>query len=198
MLVNIDLLTLYGGVIETFSPSEIIFSEGEIPKHYYQIITGSVKLNHMDEDGKELIQSILYNGQSVCELLLFIKEQYPVNAFTISDCTIIKVSKSNFLLLLDENPQSSIDVRSFIAERLYHKFIMMQNNASLHSHMRIKGILTYFKSFSNDQSPYSYKVELTRQQLASITGLRIETVIRSIKKMESENILKIQNRKIYF
>ena len=161
-------------------------------------VLGSVKLNHTDEDAKELIHSILFPGQSVCELLLFIDEKYPVSAVAISECTILKIPKPNFLLLLDEHYQEAVAVRKCVSERLYHKFIMMQNNSSIHSHVRIKGMLTYFKSFSDDQTPYSYEVPLTRQQLASITGLRIETVIRCVKKMEVKKILKIKNRKIYF
>ncbi|MDQ0595080.1 CRP-like cAMP-binding protein [Chryseobacterium ginsenosidimutans] len=198
MLVDIDLLLSYDGLIETFNTSDIIFEEGEVPKFYYQVITGSVKLNHITEDNRELIQSILKDGQSVCELLSFIDKTFPVNAIAISDCTIIKVPKDRFLQLMDDHRQAAKDVQRFVAERLYHKFIMMQNNASKYSHVRIEGMLKYFKSFTNDQSPYSYEVPLTRKQLASITGLRIETVIRSVKKMESEKILQIKNRKIYF
>jgi CRP-like cAMP-binding protein len=198
MLVNIDLLSQYGGFIENLDPSDIIFEEGDVPKFYFQIITGSVKLNHMGEDDKELIQSILNDGQSVCELLLFIKETYPVNAVAISKCTIIKVPKHKFLRLLREHYAPAIAIREFIAERLYHKFLLMQNNASKYSHVRIEGILRYFKSLSIDQSPYYYELPLTRKQLAAITGLRIETVIRTVKKMESEEVLKIKNRKIYF
>jgi len=106
--------------------------------------------------------------------------------------------QSSEIQIFNASGRTAIDVRRFIAERLYQKFVMMQNNSSKHSQVRIKSILTYFKSFSEDQSPYSYEVELTRQQLAAITGLRIETVIRSVKKMEKEKILKIENRKIYF
>ncbi|WP_238349718.1 helix-turn-helix domain-containing protein [Chryseobacterium cucumeris] len=41
-------------------------------------------------------------------------------------------------------------------------------------------------------------VPLTRQQIANLTGLRVETVIRSIKKMEREHILKLIGRKILY
>ena len=198
MLIDIDLLSLYGGFTETYDPSDVIFEEGDEPQFYYQIITGTVKLSHTNEEDKELIQSILTDGQSVCELLSFIKETYPVSAIAISQCSIIKVPKTDFLQLLDDHHQAALDVRQFIAERLYHKFILMQNNASKYSNVRIKGILTYFKSLSEDQSPYSYELPLTRKQLASITGLRIETVIRTVKKMEEGKVLKIKNRKIYF
>ncbi|WP_262483282.1 helix-turn-helix domain-containing protein [Chryseobacterium populi] len=39
---------------------------------------------------------------------------------------------------------------------------------------------------------------LTRQQLASFTGLCVEMVIRVIKNIEKEHLLKIRNRKIFY
>ena len=33
---------------------------------------------------------------------------------------------------------------------------------------------------------YSYEVELSRQQLAAITGSRLETVIMAVKKFEKD------------
>lgn len=59
-------------------------------------------------------------------------------------------------------------------------------------------MLDYHKSFDHNQEQFSFEVPLTRQQLASMTGLRVETVIRTIKKMEQQNIVKIINRKIYY
>ncbi|WP_228459647.1 helix-turn-helix domain-containing protein [Chryseobacterium bernardetii] len=41
-------------------------------------------------------------------------------------------------------------------------------------------------------------IPLTRQQMASLTGLCVETAIRTIKHMEKEKILKIENRKILY
>ncbi|MCU7613502.1 Crp/Fnr family transcriptional regulator [Chryseobacterium sp. GMJ5] len=198
MLIDIDLLISYGAVIDETPSIETIFEEGETPKYYYQIVDGRVKLNHVDEDGKELIQSILTTGQSVCELLLFIDEKYPVNAVTLSETKLLRIPKINFFRLINENPDISQDINKFLSERLYQKFIMMQNNASLNPEVRLTGILKYFKSFSNDQSAFSFEVLLTRKQLASITGLRIETVIRTIKKMEAQNIVEIENRKIFY
>lgn len=198
MLINSDLLKRYGAETATVQSLETIFNEGDIPKYYYQIISGRIKLNHYDEDGKEIIQSILIPGQSVCELMLFVEEKYPVNAETLIACEIQKISKEGFLQLLAENPDVSMDVNKFLSERLYQKFIMMQNNLSLRPEVRLIGVFNYFKSYSSQQEKYSYEIDLTRKQLASITGLRIETVIRTIKKMESEGILQLKNSKIFY
>ncbi|MBV6878751.1 hypothetical protein NG800_008345 [Epilithonimonas ginsengisoli] len=58
--------------------------------------------------------------------------------------------------------------------------------------------MDYHKSFSPDKSSYSYEITLTRQQLASIIVLRVETVIRNIKNIEKQEVLKIINRNIYY
>ncbi len=197
MLISEELLLSYGAETEDFVPSHVIFTEGSKPKYYYQIIEGRIKLNHYDDDGKELILAILNKGLSVCELLLFIDEQYPVNAIAFEQTKVIRLPKSSFVQLLDYHPQISRDINKFLSERLYYKYIMLENNASLRPEVRIKGALNYQKSFSNDQTQFSFEVPLTRQQIASITALRVETVIRTIKKLEKDNVLKIINRKIY-
>lgn len=198
MLIEEKLLVSYGAVNEKFKPAEIIFNEGNTPKFYYQLTSGRVKLNHIDNDGKEFIQTVLTPGQSVCELMLFIDEKYPVNAVVQTPVNVLKIPKNNFTKMLEDHPKISNDINKFLAERLYHKFIMVQNNASLNPEVRLKGILNYLKSFSEDKTPHSFQVYLTRQELASTTGLRVETVIRTIKKMESKNMLKIENRKIFY
>ncbi|CEJ70155.1 Crp/Fnr family transcriptional regulator [Chryseobacterium oranimense] len=198
MLIPNELLLSYGAISETFYPGDIIFKEDETPKNYYQIINGRIKLNHYNEDGKELILAILNSGLSVCELLLFIDKKYPVNAIVLEQSSIWKLPKADFTRMLDDHPGVSRDVNKFLSERLYFKFIMLQNNSSIHASVRIKGAFDYYKSFFADQSKYSFEVPLTRQQIASITGLRVETVIRTIKNLEKQEELRIENRKILY
>jgi len=57
--------------------------------------------------------------------------------------------------------------------------------------------MDYLKG-NNDNNKYSFQIPLTRQQLANLTGLRVETVIRTIKKMHNAHLIKVQNRKIFY
>lgn len=197
MLIEEELLLSYGAEIVELKTSEIIFNEGDTPRLFYQIRKGRIKLSHFNEDGKELILAVLHNGFSVCELLLFIDKKYPVNAVAIEPTTILTLPKEKLLKILDAMPNISRDINTFLSKRLYYKYIMLQNNTSLHPEVRIKGALEYHKSFSNIISKFAFEVPFTRKELAAITGLRTETVVRSIKKLEKENYLKIIERKIY-
>ena len=198
MLIPEELLLSYGAECVDFNPGDQLFSEGHYPRYYFQVKTGWVKLNHYNEDGKELILGLLDDGLSVCELLLFIDRKYPVNAVAVEVSTVLLLPKEQFHRLIDENLHISKDINRFLSERLYYKFLMLENNVSLHASVRIKGIIDYLKSFSNTQEKFSFEVPLTRQQIAASTGLRVETVIRTVKELERLEQLRIENGKIYY
>ena len=60
---------------------------------------------------------------------------------------------------------------------------------------RIQTILKYIrKRYGNHED--QFVVPFTRQQLADMTGLRVETVIKTIKKLEADQSLSIKNHKV--
>lgn len=193
-----DLLFSYGADIKNYEANDIIFREGEFPSYYFQIKKGKIKLNNYNEDGKEFIQNIFSDGNSFGEALLFIDRPYPMNAVAIERSDIIRLSKTNFFVLIKENPDISMNIYHWLAERMYYKYIMLYNLSFQSPVSKLKLLMDYLKSYHDDKTPYSFQIPLTRQQLASLTGLRVETAIRAIKNMERDKILKIKNRKIFY
>ncbi|MBV8327747.1 Crp/Fnr family transcriptional regulator [Chryseobacterium sp.] len=197
MIISEDLLLAYGANYETFNTHDTIFLEGNLPKYYFQITHGIVELNNYHEDGKEFIQNILSDGQSFGESFLFDDKAYPTNATAKTPCTIIKLAKSDFFNLLNQNSEVSSRMFKCLADRLYYKYVMLFNVSSPDPMLKIKTVMDCLKG-NDDNSKYSFQVPLTRQQLANLTGLRVETVIRTIKKMHNSNLLKLEKRKIFY
>ncbi|UQB69396.1 Crp/Fnr family transcriptional regulator [Epilithonimonas zeae] len=198
MVIEETIIKSLGAKVEEYNIGDVIFSEGGTPLYYYQIIEGDVKLNNYNEDGKEMIQSILTTGQSIGEFLLFVDKTYPVNAIAISPCRVLKLSKSKFLLVLENYPEVHFDIIQSLSDTMYFKFVMGQIFSTQNTSTKLKALMDYLKSFQKDQTPFSFQVPLTRQQMASLTGLRVETTIRTLKQMEKDNIVKIKNRKILY
>jgi CRP-like cAMP-binding protein len=196
MIISEDLLLAYGANYENFKINQTIFHEGNLPKFYYQIVSGIVELNNYHEDGKEFTQNILSEGQSFGECFLFDEKSYPTNANAKTPCKILKLSKSDFFNLLSQNPEVSAKIFQCMAERLYYKYIMLFHISSPNPASKIKSVMECLKGNSGDK--YSFQVPLTRQQLANLTGLRVETVIRTIKKMHNNHQIRLENRKIYY
>ncbi|RKE81677.1 LOW QUALITY PROTEIN: CRP-like cAMP-binding protein [Chryseobacterium sp. AG363] len=198
MIIDENLLLENGAVYEDYPAKEIIFEMGGVPHYYFQIVKGTVELNNYHEDGKEFTLNILSEGQSFGESLLFDNKNYPMNAIAKTDCIILKLPKSNFLSMLSTNRELMFTIFRHLSDRLFDKYVMLFNNSSTDPVSKIKSLMDYYKDSSLKQNPYSYTVPLTRQQIANLTGLRVETVIRTIKKMAQEKILKLDGRTIFY
>ena len=197
MSIEEKLLSLIGATEEDYNAGDYIFRENGSPQFYFQIITGEVKLNTYNSEGKEFIQNILTCQNAIGESMLFTDEPYPMNAIAMSRCTIIKVNKSSMLAFLAQNPEIYYNICKSLSERLNHKFALMQKISSPKAEERLKEVIEQLKKEQHhDPEPYTFEVPLTRQQLAALTGLCLETTIRTIKKMERAKILCIKNRKI--
>ncbi|GAA5087887.1 Crp/Fnr family transcriptional regulator [Chryseobacterium ginsengisoli] len=198
MVIKEEILHSVGASIKNYRTSETIFNEGDLPNYYYQIITGEVKLNNYNDEGKETIQTLLEDGQSIGESLLFIDKLYPMNAIAITNCKILKLPKHIFLDLLKLYPEICLNMNRILSQRLYFKIIMAQNLGTQSPTAKLMVLMDYLKSSQKEQSPYSFTIPLTRQQMASLTGLCVETAIRTIKVMEKDKIVRIKDRKILY
>lgn len=163
MVIKEEILHSVGAITRHYNPSDIIFSEGDIPKYYYQIVKGEAKLNNYSDDGKEVIQTLLEEGQSIGESLLFIDKLYPINAVAITKCTVLRLPKTVFIDLIKLYPDISINMNKTLSQKLYFKLIMSQNLSSQNPSAKLKVLMDYLKSFQKEQSRYSFMIPLTRQ-----------------------------------
>lgn len=196
-MINIEVLLRYKGDIKEFGKDEIILREGEEPKYYYQIIQGKIKMNNYSIDGKEFIQGIFSEGESFGEPPLFLGIGYPANAIALEDSKIVVIKKEDFLHLLEQEKGANLGVLEALSARLYYKSIMAPDISSNDSCKRIMTLLNYLKEQRDVVEHNEFQVELTRQQIADLTGLRVETVIRSIKEIESRKLIRIVRGKIF-
>ncbi len=193
-----DLLYDFGAEKLSFAKGEQIFTEGQQAVSYYQIARGEVKMNNFNDDGKEFIQGIFFSGQSFGEPPLFADVKYPAHAEALSDAEVFRLSKERFLELLRAHPEEHLAMTKALASRLYYKAIMATELSSQEPEHRILRILDYLKKHVHDlNEPFSFQVDITRQQIADLTGLRVETVIRATKSLEKKGELKIKNRKLF-
>ena len=197
-MITVELLEKYGVIKKSFDKNDIIFEEGNLPLHYYQIISGEVKMSNYNDDGREFIQGIFYNGQSFGEPPLFLNQNYPANAIAVENTEIFILPKENFMKLLEENPKVSIKIIENLAQRLYYKSVMAAEISTHEPEHRVLKLIDHGIAYFNFQKDKNgYLINFTRQQIGDLTGLRVETVIRTIKALEKKGELKIINRKVY-
>jgi CRP/FNR family cyclic AMP-dependent transcriptional regulator len=104
---------------------------------------------------------------------------------------IWKCPYDSFTKLLKQNFEIHLELTKVLSGRLVYKSIMLSELAVEEAEHRLTTLISYFKKQESTTRGRSYKVPFTRQQLADMTGLRVETVIRSIKAMEQKKLLRL-------
>ncbi|MFH6965428.1 Crp/Fnr family transcriptional regulator [Flavobacterium sp. FlaQc-28] len=197
-MIALELLEKYDAIRKTIDKNEILFEEGNLPTHYYQIISGEIKMSNYNDDGREFIQGIFYKDQSFGEPPLFLNQKYPANAIAVENTEIFLLPKVTFMKLLQENPSVSITIIENLAQRLYYKSIMAAEISTHEPEHRVLKLIDHGIAYFNfKKDANGHLISFTRQQIGDLTGLRVETVIRAIKALEKKGQLKIINRKVY-
>lgn len=197
-MIEENLLLEYGAKKSAYSKGDQLFAEGETALNYYQVSSGEIKMNNYNLDGKEFIQGFFYDGQSFGEPPLFANVKYPANAEAVANSEVLILHKERFFELLTSHPDIHLRMTETLAKRMYYKAIMVSEISSQEPEHRILRILDYLKKHVHKlEGKFTFKVDLTRQQIADLTGLRVETVIRATKSLEKKGELKIKHRKVF-
>lgn len=190
-----ELMLEYGALKRTFKKEEIIFGEGARVRYYHQVVSGMVKMRHITQEGKEFIQGFFYQGQSFGEPPIFIDVNYPVDAVAVRDVTLWLLPKKNFMDLIRHHSDIHLNITKNLSKRIYYKSIMASEQVAK---TKLLNLLQHLKSEAMDKNETQlYKIPLSRQQLSSLSGLAVETVIRTVKSLEKEGALIIKTGKIY-
>lgn len=198
-MIAVELLQKYGAVLKTYKKEEAIFMTDDEAHFYYQVESGEVKMNNYNKEGREFIQGIFSKGKSFGEPPLFGNFPYPANATAINNVEVWRLGKPYFLQLLHENPEIHMRFTEILAKRLQYKAVRVSEISNQSAEHRILSLIDHLKNNEEEKfpEPFTFEVPLTRQQIADLTGLRVETVIRTIKKLETEGTLQVRNRKVY-
>ncbi|MEJ7693096.1 Crp/Fnr family transcriptional regulator [Daejeonella sp.] len=196
-MIDVKLLLASGATYRRVKANETIFYEGEQCSYYFQVISGSVRWINIDEEGRECIHAIVEPGESFGEFPLVDDGPYAASAVANADTELIRLYKPSFLDLLKDNREIHFALTKLLARRLRFKFSVITSMASNCPETKIINLINYLKAENKSFCPECDQLKLTRQQIADMTGLRVETVIRTIRHMHDKGELLISKGKVF-
>jgi len=192
-------LEKYHAKLISLRKDQVLFHEGSKATDYFQVEEGSVKMFITSNDGQEFIQGIFTAGESFGEPALIGNFPYPGSVVAIEKTKVWKLPGDYFLQMLKENFDLHLKMDQVLCQRLKYKSMVLSEISSYEPEHRVLALLKYFKTKNTKPSAAGkIIVPYTRQQLADMSGLRVETVIRTVKKMEKEGKLTLEGHKIKF
>ena len=164
-----------------YGKGQFIFREGD-PANYFHIVKeGAVKCVKSSADGKECTLKVLLPGDLFCcEAAVFDGAPHPGTAQPMGDVSILRLNKKSYFEMLRRNPEAALEVIKYLGKRLNEA----QENAKLlaldRAEQRMAALLANLASRAGVREPdgLHLNVRLTRQDLANMVGVTVETAIR--------------------
>lgn len=175
-----------------YKKGAIIYKPGAQPKAVYFIKSGEVRMVTVNDDGKEFIQGIFKANQHFGEPALLANKPYLAFTIVSREAEIIMLNKTEFLSLIEKDPAFRMDLIKTLSNRLFYKSMMLEELANEQAEHRVQTLINYLLKHKE----IGTVLDITRQQLADMSGLRVETVIRIVKKMADQQAIMLQKGKI--
>jgi len=181
--------------IKKHEKNSLIINEGSTSLYFYYLLEGELSVYNLTPEGKEFLQHKVKENNFFGEPAVLLEKPFPGTVEVTSEfAKILRIKRENFLQYLKNNPDWSLEFTKSIAEKSIIKSNSLKNIVFLNPEDRIIKQLNDYKEGKDEK----IIIELTRKELSNMTGLRIETIIRTIKKMEKDGKLQIINGKVFY
>lgn len=178
--------------IVNFKKGETIYEPGHQPRYVYFVKSGEVRMFTVSYEGKEFTQGVFKSKQYFGEPALLLQRSYLAYTVALRDTQLILLDAQQFQQLIEEDKAFSMELIRTLSDRLFYKSMMLEELANEQADHRLNTLINYL---SKDLE-VGQVLEVTRQALADMSGLRVETVIRVMKKMALKGQLKLLRGKI--
>lgn len=202
--------------VKKFNKGDIIFFDTEPYQGFYIVLKGLVKIYKISRDGREHILHLINQFGTFAEVPLFenlekISEaaagdtfRYPANAMALEDGTdAVLIPTEKFIKLLEGNPSISMKMLSGFSKRLRHlnrhiEELTLMDVTKRTANFIYSEYINKRKSRSEtqiDALPY-ITLNISKNDLASYLGTILETLSRTFKKLQDEEIIEVKGKKI--
>ena len=212
MASNLDIISdsfLFNGLLEKqlkdierisirkkITKGETIFFEGDDAVGFYLVASGMMKIFKISAEGKEQILHIFGPGEPFGEVPVFSGLRYPANAEALMKSEVLFFRRTAFIDLISSNPSLALNMIAVLSVRL-RQFAAQIENLSL---KEVPGRLaTYLIYLAEEQgSENEVSLDISKGHLASLLGTIPETLSRIFSKMNTQELIKVKDRKIKF
>lgn len=184
---------LHISTVITKEKKEIFFLEGEEGSNIYFLCSGLVKLSKTNDEGKEAVIHFVKSGEIFAEILLYLKNTYPVTATALENCEALAIDSKKLFEEISKNPVFSMKLIAVLAGRIKY-FVNMIENLTLADTR--KRFLSYVKNIAEKQQTNRVRLPVNKGELALLLGSTPETFSRLLRKLTEEGIIEVNGKEI--
>jgi CRP-like cAMP-binding protein len=167
---------------------QTIFEEGDEGSGFYVILSGRVKIFKLSPDGKEQILHILTTGEPFGEVPVFAGEKFPAHAAALEESRLFFFPRPAFVKLIGQNPSLALNMLAVLSRRLRKLASLVEDLSLKEVSGRLAAYLLYLSE--GKKGAVEVKLDVSKNQLASLLGTIPETLSRILARMTREGLIK--------
>lgn len=174
-----------------------IFAEGALGNVGYLVLSGRVAMIKRSPNGKEFIAELLPAGELFGVIVLLNSQSYPLTARAQVASELLAIPAAAVESLTAHNAEFMRQLMGIMTNRMKS----LQNVARSLAHdsvdVRVAAtLLALIPRFGRGGESDIVEIEITRQEIADLTGIELETASRVVKSFEREGMLDLSRPKI--
>ncbi|MDD3003829.1 Crp/Fnr family transcriptional regulator [Flavobacterium sp.] len=175
---------------------EALFLEGDNVNGVYCIKEGVCKMTKLSANGKDQIVKLTQKGELLGQRSLISDEPANLSAIAVEDMQVCFIPKSEILNFFNTNNNFSMSLMKSICGDLKDADDTLVNLAQKNVKERLAQTLLYFEKNFGVSNDNSLKLQLSREEIASIIGTATESCIRLLSEFKKLGLIELQGKKI--
>lgn len=172
-----------------YEKGEVIFREGDPADRIYFIYAGRIKVVK-SVGARDIILEILGPGEPLGAPAAFERRPFPATAMAIEPAGVLSIPEREFFQLIEQRPQITRRMLAGLTTRLImlNKRLADMTGSAEARAARLFLTLAERMGRKNDQGVF-LGVALSRQELADLLGVTLETAIRLMSRWQKEGVV---------
>jgi CRP/FNR family transcriptional regulator len=177
---------------------ELLFSHGDSFTSLFAIRTGFFKTCVSSEDGREQVTGFQMAGEIV-GLDGIVNDHHTCNAVALEDAEVCVMPFANVESLSREFPVMQRHVHKMMSREIVRENSVMMLLGNMRAEERLAAFLLnlvqrlHARGFSQSE----FTLRMTREEIGSYLGLKLETVSRTFSKFSEEGIIEVKQRYVH-
>lgn len=175
---------------------EAIFSEGENINGVFCVKQGVCKMTKLSANGRDQIVHLVKRGELLGQRSMISDEPANLSAIALEDMQVCFIPKNEILGFFNENSRFSMNVMKDICENLKQADNDMVNMAQKSVKERLAFTLLYLADTFGIDADKALKIQLSREEIASMIGTATESCIRLLSEFSKAGLIELVGKKI--
>jgi CRP/FNR family transcriptional regulator len=186
-----------GGQRRRIKRGDYLYRYGAEFHALYGIHAGSFKTVLLTEDGREQVTGFHMAGE-VIGLDGLGADAYNGDAIALEDGEVIEIASETLDSLVRHEPMLQRELFRMLAYEIQRERALMLLLGSMRAEERLAAFLLNLSQrlAVRGYSPTRFILRMTREEIGSLLGLKLETVSRILSRFQNEKMIRVRNREI--